>query len=71
MNENKKTSKMTKADKIVVASTVTVLAGMGVASGIYLHKQHLLAIKAVTEHNEMLGNALGETISLVAESLKK
>lgn len=71
MNENKNTSKMSKADKIVTASAVTILAGMGAAYGIYLHKSHLLAIKAVTEQNEMIDKALEQTIRLVSEALKK
>lgn len=71
MNENKNTSKMSKADKIVTASAVTMLAGTGVAYGIYLHKTHQLAIKAVAEQNVKLDIALGETIKLVAEALKK
>lgn len=71
MNENKKISKMDIVDKIVAASTVAMYVGVGISCGIYLHKTHLLNIKAVTEHNDLLAGALDQTIDLVADSLKQ
>lgn len=70
MDENNNL-KMSTGDKIVSATAIAVMVGTGAACGFYLRKSHLLAIKAVAEQNKMLDIALGQTISLVAESLKK
>lgn len=71
MDENKKTSKMSTADKIVAASAVTLFASVGVSYGVFVHKQHLASVKNLAEQSKMLAGALDQTIELVAESLKQ
>lgn len=70
MNENE-TSKMSKFDKMCLATLGVFVTGVGVSYGVYLHKNQAALVKHLAQQNVLIDSALRQTVDLVAESLKK